>query len=183
MPRKKAPTKTAPKRGRPSKLAKARPKILRALADAIPLKSACLAAGIGYSTLAEWKRHGNANLAALNDWEALSDEDRSEKLAAGEEAPALNEFGEFLIAAEEAEARAEAKLVRAVSKKSPLEILKRRFPKTWGDKKLIALEGTEDGPPIKQEGGPPVIVNLTFEDPDDEDLYEDKTEEEEGGDE
>jgi hypothetical protein len=179
MARKTAPKKTAPRKkpGRKSKLAAARPKILRGIADAIPVKSACLAAGISTSSLHNWRTAGTAELAALAAWESADPETRGEK-------PVLTEFGEFELAVELAEAKAEAKLVRAVAKKSPLEILKRRFPGTWGDKKIVALEGTEDGPPIKNEGGPPVILNLTFEDPADEELWQDETgenEDEEGG--
>jgi hypothetical protein len=168
--------KTAKKRGkgRPSKLAATRPKILRALGDAIPIRSACLAAGIGPSTLHLWRTKGAEEIVALNAWENADPKTRGPE-------PKLTEYGEFEIAVEVAEAKAEAKLVRAVQKKKPLEILKRRFPKQWGDRKLVALEGTDDGPPIKNEGGPPVIVNLTFEDPDDEELWETDDEEEEGG--
>lgn len=172
MARKPAPKKTPKKRstGRPSKLAAARPKILRSLGEAIPIRSACLAAGIGTTTLHDWRTRGAAELAELAKWENADPKKRGPE-------PKLTEYGKFEEAVEIAEARAEAKLVRQVAKKQPLEILKRRFPGTWGDKKIVALEGTEDGPPIKNEGGPPVVVNLTFENPDDEDLWED----EEGG--
>jgi len=174
-PAKKAARKKA--KPRKTKVASHRGRILRAIGDAIPLRSACYAAGIGRTTLHEWKTKGKANLDALDRWEVTDEKDREGK------APKLDEFGKFLIDCEAAEARAEAKLVRAVTRKTPLEILKRRFPKQWGDRKLVALEGTEDGPPIKSEGGPPVVVKLTFENPDDEDLFDtsELDEEAEGG--
>lgn len=168
-PAKKKTAKNRP--GRRSKLGAARSEILRGLGDAIPIRSACLAAGIGVTTLHDWRTKGAAELAALAEWENADPKKRGRK-------PALTEYGLFERDVEITEAKAESKLVRQVAKKSPLEILKRRFPATWGDKKIVALEGTEDGPPIKNEGGPPVIVKLTFENPDDEELWEDETEEE-----
>jgi hypothetical protein len=182
VPAKKVPAKKVAKKRktpvRSNTLGAKRTKILRAIGDAIPLRSACFAAGMGRTTLHEWKTKGKANLDAMDVWEVTAPEAREGK------APKLDEFGKFLIDCEAAEAKAESKLVRAVTRKTPLEILKRRFPKQWGDRKLVALEGTEDGPPIKSEGGPPVVVQLNFTDPDDEDLFEFKDgedEEEEGG--
>ena len=158
-------------KGKPSKLKKARPVILKGLADAIPIRSACLIAGIGVQTLRDWKLKGKANLDAI---EAAH--------KAGRRAPALDEYGDFLNAADIAEAKAEGHLIRAVQEKNPLEILKRRFRKDWGDRKLVALEGT-DGEPIKTDGGGGAVVNLnlTFENPDDEELWVDGDDEEEGG--
>lgn len=169
--------KRPPGAGRKSKLARVRPKILRGISDAIPIRSACRAAGIGTTTLHVWKKKGEAEIALVEAWDAEDPKTRKPKTR-----PALGEFGLFVEAVEAAEASAEAKLVRAVKKKTPLEILKRRFPKQWGDRKLVALEGTEDGPPIKNEGGPPVVVKLTFQDPDDSELWDaSELDAEEGG--
>lgn len=183
-PAKKKTTKRRPprKKGRPSLLARKRAAILRGISTPIPIKSACLQAGVAPRTVREWIQRGRAELDALALWEAEDPATRSKK------PPPVSEFGDFVEAVDVAEAKAEARLVRAVQKKKPLEILKRRFPDTWGDKKRVALEGTDDGPPIRSEGGPPVLVNLVLEDPDDADLWKDATDEdpdadEEGGDE
>ena len=141
--------------GRPSKLKTARPKILRAIGDAITIRAACRMSGIDDSTFRKWRIQG------------IKDRDAGKK----------TELAAFVDAIEEAEARAEAKLVRAVQRKQPLEILKRRFPKEWGDKKLVALEGGDPENPIRTEGPSPVTLNLTIEDPDDEELWEDNDEE------
>lgn len=162
------------KRGRPSLLAKKRPAILRALGEAIPIRSACLQAGVNERTLRLWIAKGREELNALAIWEEAEPEVRAP------EPPPVTELGEFVEAVEIAEAQAEAKLVRKVAKEKPLEILKRRFPDSWGDTRRVKLEGGDPDSPIVTEnlGGPPVVFNLTLEDPDDEELWEDATDEE-----
>ena len=130
---------------------KAGPPILKSLGDGNFVRVACRVAGISQRTFYRWRER--------------ADEERE----AGRKTVHTRLFDEI----ELAEARAEAALVREVRKRNPLEILKRRWPERWGDQRKIKLCGEENGPPITTT--PPVIVNLTFEDPDDEDLWIDAT--------
>lgn len=108
------------------------------------LSTACKASGISQSLFYQWKTKGT--------------EDRE----AGKRTKAV----EFLEAVEHADAVAQQRLLRNVIEKGgwkgSLEVLKRRWPKEWGDKSALM---NPDGSALAQGG---VQFNLTMkQDPED----------------
>lgn len=98
--------------GRPSKLTpEAIAKILDLVRECVPVTVACRAAGIGYSTLKDWRARGREEPESI--------------------------YGEFAVALEEAVAVAEIEMVKAVysaatsDPKSAQWMLERRFGGRW----------------------------------------------------
>lgn len=115
------------------------------------LKTACLTAGITYTTFYDWKTKGEI--------------DRKEGRR--------SKYAEFIDATDHADAVGQARLVANVIKeggwKGSLEILKRRFPKEFGDKTALS---NADGTPIPIAGGAPVHVTFKFDQPEKDEPWE-----------
>ncbi len=93
--------------------------------------------------------------ATFYEWKAKGEEDRKEGKT--------TKFSRFLDEVEHADAVAQQRLVARVLKTGPwkaaMEILKRRWPKEFGDKTALT---NADGSPLAPMGGPPINVNFKF---------------------
>lgn len=108
------------------------------------IKTACLSIGLGYSTYFEWKAQG--------------EQDRKD----GKK----NKFVDFVNMIDHADAVAQQRLLKIVIDtggwKGALEVLKRRWPKEFGDRTALS---NADGSPIPIAGGAPVHVTFKFDQP------------------
>lgn len=113
------------------------------------IKTACVACGIGQTTFYDWKAQGE------------------EDAAAGKR----TKYATFLEVINHADAVAQQRLVNRVLKlggwKGAMEILKRRWPKEYGDKTALS---NADGTPLTP-GGPAVNLTIKCDAPEDDDPW------------
>lgn len=124
------------------------------------IKTACVASGVGVATFYEWKARG--------------EQDRTGKPATDDSpavAPKRTIYVQFLETIEHADAVAQQRLVSNVIQKGgwkgSMEILKRRWPKEFGDKTALS---NADGTPLSL-GGPPINVTVKCDAPADDDPW------------
>lgn len=121
------------------------------------IKTACIACGVGTATFYEWKARGEQDRTgrpATDDTPAV--------------APKRTIYVQFLETIEHADAVAQQRLVANVIQKGgwkgSMEILKRRWPKEYGDKTALS---NADGTPLSI-GGPPINVTVKCDAPADD---------------
>lgn len=115
------------------------------------IRTAAVACGISQSTFYGWKSQGEA--------------DRKDGKT--------TKYTRFLDEVEHADAVAQQRLLARVLHKAPwkasLEILKRRWPKEFGDKTALT---NPDGTPLAPMGGAPINVSFKFDQPKDDNPWQ-----------
>lgn len=138
--------------GRPTKCTPERQKtICDALRDGVSIEGAAALAGCDDSAYYRWMQKGADAVEREEDGHTLSE--REER------------YRDFYDAATRAIAESEAALVRMVRAQAPqdwraaVEMLKRRFPQHWSEKRIHEMQGPGGGP-IRTAG-----VSLETDDP------------------